>query len=172
MTSSAYTASTGSRVADGNGAIEELRCCRLQGTSGQHAAIGQVVKFENGMICWKLHPVYAQWLWPLMTRVSELVLLMPQNLLEPLAAYDFPHVPRPPSEKEKRLILKLPERPTDCARVYTLRVPGKSALVQRAFPTRLANLLILRDHRRGDQRTAGQKATEANAPPSITVSGD
>jgi len=80
-----------------------------------------------------------------------------------LTTGDFPHVPRSPSEKEKRLILKIAGRPTDRARVYTLRTPGKSALVHRAFPTRLANLLILRNHRRGDHRTTRQKATEGNA---------
>jgi hypothetical protein len=93
---------------------------------------------------------------------------VPQTLLEPLTTLDFPHVPRPPSEKEKRQILKIPDCPTDCVRVYTLRVPRKSALVHRAFPTRLANLLILRKHRRGDQRTATRKATEANTLPSNT----
>jgi len=172
VTTATHTTPTARRVADADGAIEESRYCRLLGTSGAHAAIGQAVKLENDSVCWKLHPVYAQWLWPLMTRVTELVLLVPQDLLEPLTTYDFPHAPRPPSEKEKRLILKIPERPTDCARVYTLRVPGKAALVHRAFPTRLANLLILRDHRRGDQRTARQKATEADALPSNTRAAD
>jgi len=172
MTTATHTTPTARRVADAGGAIEESRYCRLLGTSGAHAAIGQAVKLENDSVCWKLHPVYAQWLWPLMSRVAELVLLVPQDLLEPLTTHDIPPAPRPPSEKEKHLILKIPERPTDCVRVYTLRVPGKAALVHRAFPTRLANLLILRDHRRGDQATAARKANEANALPPDTGAAD
>lgn len=128
-------------------AIEEAGYCRLHGTSGKYSAIGEVGAFEDDMACWKLHPGYAEWFWPLMTRVSELVLLIPKKLLEPFDVNDSLSPPRSPSESAKREILKLPERPIDCARVYTLRIPGKMALVHRAFPTRLANLGILRDIR-------------------------
>jgi len=128
-------------------ALEEAGYCRLQGTSGRYSAIGEVGAIEDDMACWKLHPVYAEWFWPLMTRVSELVLLMPKQLLEPFDARDSLSPPRSPSESTKRQILKLAERPVDCASVYTLRIPGKMALVHRAFPTRLANLGILREIR-------------------------
>ena len=128
-------------------AIAEAGYCRLQGTSGRYSAIGEVDAFEDDMACWKLHPVYAEWFWPMMTRVSELVLLVPKQLLEPYDAKDSLSPPRSPNESTKRQILKLPERPIDCARVYTLRIPGKMALVHRAFPTRLANLGILREIR-------------------------
>ncbi|MBU6199481.1 MAG: hypothetical protein KGP08_07480, partial [Xanthomonadaceae bacterium] len=109
--------------------ISELGHCRLHGTSGKYSAIGEATKFEDSMVCWKLDPAYAEWFWPLMTRVVELVLLVPKNLLEPLGSADSLSPPPPPSEKAKRLILKIPERPADCVRVYTLRVPGKAALV-------------------------------------------
>ncbi|MHB8446455.1 MAG: hypothetical protein ACYC9P_00775 [Rudaea sp.] len=144
--------------------ISEFSHCRLHGTSGKYSAIGEAAKFEDGMVCWKLDPAYAEWFWPLMTRVVELVLLVPKNLLEPLSSADSLSPPQPPSEKAKRLILKIPERPADCVRVYTLRVPGKAALVHKAFPTRLANLLIVRRYRRRFQdaqsdATLGDDAT-------------
>ena len=128
-------------------AFEEAGYRRLHGTSGRYCAIGEVGAFEDDMACWKLHPAYAEWFWPMMTRVSELVLLIPRQLLEPFDANDTLAPPRSPSESTKRQILKLPERPIACARVYTLRIPGKMALVHRAFPTRLANLGILREIR-------------------------
>jgi len=131
------------------GAFEEVSYRRLQGTSGTHCVIGEVSAFEDDMACWKLHPAYAEWFWPMMTRVSELVLLIPTQLLEPFDSNDSLAPPRSPSESTKRQILKLPERPSACARVYTLRIPGKTALVHRAFPTRLANLGILREIRAG-----------------------
>lgn len=136
------------RIVDTEREISECGHCRLHGTSGKYSAIGEAAKFEDGMVCWKLDPAYAEWFWPLMTRVVELVLLVPKNLLEPLSSADSLSPPQPPSEKAKRLILKIPERPADCVRVYTLRVPGKAALVHKAFPTRLANLLIVRRYRR------------------------
>ena len=52
----ACTTLTASRAADAGDAIEESQYCRLLGTPGSHAAIGQAVKSENGMVCWKLHP--------------------------------------------------------------------------------------------------------------------
>jgi hypothetical protein len=137
---------------DDERAIEESSHNRLHGTSGKYSVIGEVATLENDMVCWKLHPVYAEWFWPMMTRVAELALLVPKNLLEPSSSRDCLDPPRPPSESARRLILKIQERPADCVRVYTLRVPGKVALVRKAFPTRLANLIILREYLPRDLR--------------------
>ncbi|HEX6832451.1 MAG TPA: hypothetical protein VF132_02865 [Rudaea sp.] len=130
---------------------DDLGHWRLRGTSGAHAAIGEVLKIEDGMACWKLHPVYAAWFWPLMSRVSDLTLYLPEDLLEPIGAHDSLSAPPAPTESEKNDILQMPERLTDCARVYTLRLPGKPALVHRGFPTRLANLSILRSYRTAER---------------------
>lgn len=80
-------------------AIGEPGYRRLQGTSGRFSAIGEVDTFEDDMACWKLHPVYAEWFWPLMTRVCELVLLIPKQLLEPFESRDSLSPPRSPSER-------------------------------------------------------------------------
>jgi len=122
--------------------------CRLVGTRGSSSAVGEIVKLENGVACWKMHPHYAAWFWPLMSRVTELVLQLPESMLEPLQPGDNTAAPPPPSEDEKRTILRLKEKEADCARVYTLQIHGKSPLIRKAFPTRLANLAILRRHRR------------------------
>lgn len=129
------------------GALEEGGRFRLQGTAGKYAAVGEIANGESQTVCWKLDPTFAQWFWPLMTRVVELVLLVPRSMLEPPGPSDALSAPRPPSEKEKRQILKIQELPGDCVQVYTLRIPGKPALVHKAFPTRVANLLILREYR-------------------------
>jgi hypothetical protein len=123
---------------------------RLAGTRGKSAAVGEVLKIENGAACWKLDPLYAAWFWPLMSRVNDLVLLLPEKLLEPAEKGDSTSPPVPPNEDEKRTILQLKERQADCARVYTLAMRGKPALIHKGFPTRLANLAILRNHRGGD----------------------
>lgn len=129
-------------------AIQHSGYCRLHGTSGRYAAVGEVLEFEGELACWKLHPIYGEWFWPLLSGIAELVLLVHRGLLEPLTSEDFLSVPLPPSASARRSIRRIPERLTDCARVYTLRLCGERALVSRAFPTRLANLLILREHRR------------------------
>lgn len=117
---------------------------RLSGTSGKSAVVGELLKTENGLACWKLHPKYAAWFWPLMNPVNDLALQLPETLLEPAQDGDSLTPPAPPSDEEKRVILKLPECQADCARVYTLAIRGKAALVYKGFPTRLANLAILR----------------------------
>lgn len=119
---------------------------RLSGTSGKSAVVGELLKSENGLACWKLHPRYATWFWPLMSPVNDLALQLPEKLLEPAQAGDSVTPPPPPSDEEKRAILQLPECQTECARVYTLAMRGKAALVYKGFPTRLANLAILRRH--------------------------
>ena len=123
--------------------------CRLTGTSGNSAVVGELLKVENGAACWKLHPNYAAWFWPLMSRVNDLVLLLPEQLLEPMQKGDDTTPPLAPSEEEKREILQLAERQADCAKVYTLAMRGKPALVYKGFPTRQANLAILRKYRGG-----------------------
>lgn len=122
---------------------------RLSGTSGKWAVVGEVLKTENGMARWKLHPDYARWFWPLMNRVNDLVLQVPEQLLEPAQKKDSLSTPVPPSDDEKRAILQLAERPSDCARVYTLAIRGKPALVYKGFPSRFANLAILSGCRGG-----------------------
>jgi len=125
----------------------DLTRCRLTGTSGGLAVVGELLKVENGAACWKLHPDYAAWFWPLMSRVNDLVLLLPEKLLEPVRKGDSMSPPPPPSEEEKKAILQLAERQADCAKVYTLAMRGKPALVYKGFPTRVANLAILRKYR-------------------------
>jgi hypothetical protein len=122
--------------------------CRLHGTSGRYAVVGEALEFDGDLACWKLHPNYGEWFWPLLSGIAELVLLVPRGLLEPLTSEDFLCVPLPPSASARRSIRRMPERLTDCVRVYTLRLAGEASLVSRACPTRLANLLILREHRR------------------------
>ena len=129
---------------------------RLNGTSGKSAVVGEIVKAENGVACWKLHPRYAAWFWPLMSPVNDLTLQLPEGLLEPVEKGDNLSPPIPPDEDVKRAILKLPECQTDCARVYTLAMRGKAALVYKGFPTRLANLDILRRYRNAEPSGTAQ----------------
>jgi hypothetical protein len=137
------------------GGPRKIRTCdqrinrRLTGTSGSQAVVGELIKIENGAACWKLHPNYAAWFWPLMSRVNDLVLLLPEKLLKPMQKGDTTVPPIAPSEEEKREILQLAERQADCAKVYTLAMRGKPALVYKGFPTRQANLAILRKNRGG-----------------------
>lgn len=133
---------------DATSPIGDSNYYRLTGTSGRSAVVGEILKAENGVACWKLHPRYATWFWPLMSPVNDLALQLPEGLLEPAEQGDNLSPPVPPSDDEKRAILKLPETQTDCARVYTLAMRGKAALVYKGFPTRLANLAILRSYRR------------------------
>lgn len=142
------------RERDGDGEMDALALAgdskirRLSGTSGEFAAVGEVLNAENGVACWKLHPNYATWFWPLMNPVNNLVLQLPESMLEPVQEEDSQSPPVPPSDEKKRAILKLAERQADCARVYSLAMRGKSALVHKGFPTRVANLAILRRYRK------------------------
>lgn len=118
--------------------------CRLVGTKGACAATGEVLKVENGNAIWKLDPAYAAWFWPLMSRVSSLVILIGEKELEPVAKGDSTDVPEPPTEAQKDMILRMMDLPENCARVYTLVLKGKPASVNKAFPTRTVNLDALR----------------------------
>jgi hypothetical protein len=133
---------------------KDISFCRLTGTSGSQAVVGELIKVENGAACWKLHPNYAAWFWPLMSRVNDLVLLLPEKLLEPMQKGDSTAPPTAPNEEEKREILQLAERQADCAKVYTLAMRGKPALVYKGFPTRQANLAILHKYRSARSRPA------------------
>src|SRR4051812_3952329 len=86
---------------------KDISFCRLSGTSGNSAVVGELLKVENGAACWKLHPNYAAWFWPLMSRVNDLVLLLPEKLLEPMQKGDSTAPPTAPNEEEKREILQL-----------------------------------------------------------------
>jgi hypothetical protein len=118
--------------------------CRLVGTKGALAATGEVLKVENGNAIWKLDPAYAAWFWPLMSRVSSLVILINEKDLEPVEASDSKDIPEPPTETQKDMILRMMDLPENCARVYTLVLKGKPASVNKAFPTRTVNLDALR----------------------------
>src|SRR5437868_13419598 len=67
---------------------KDISFCRLTGTSGSQAVVGELIRVENGAACWKLHPNYAAWFWPLMSRVNDLVLLLPEMLREPMQKAD------------------------------------------------------------------------------------
>jgi len=117
---------------------------RLVGTKGELAAVGEVADAGNGNVCWKLHPAYAAWFWPLMLKATSLALLVPENLLEPATDDDSKTAPRAPTEVEKTAILKAPEPTDDAVRVYTLVLKGKPPSVNKAFPTRTVSLNALR----------------------------
>jgi hypothetical protein len=117
---------------------------RLVGSKGMLAVVGEVVELPDGNVCWKLHPAYAAWFWPLMLKAVSLALLLPQSMLEPAGEDDNIAAPRPPTEIEKSAILKTPESAEDSARVYTLVLKGKQPSVHKAFPTRSVNLATLR----------------------------
>ena len=116
---------------------------RLVGTKGASAAVGQALEIKDGSVVWKLDPSYGAWLWPLMHKLTELVLTMPQTHLEPVEAGDCVAPPRAPSEVEKDKVLKMPELPKDELRVYKLVIKGKTPSVSKAFPKRTANLSAL-----------------------------
>jgi hypothetical protein len=117
---------------------------RLVGSKGMLAVVGEVAELPDGNVCWKLHPAYAAWFWPLMLKAVSLALLLPQSMLEPIGEDDNIAAPRPPTEIEKSAILKTPESAEDSARVYTLVLKGKQPSVHKAFPTRSVNLATLR----------------------------
>jgi hypothetical protein len=123
--------------------LDPTRLRRLAGTRGEHAAVGEALDSADGFVCWELNPAYAAWFWPLMQKATGLVLSIPESELEPLQTGDCTAPPRAPTEEEKDAILKFPERAEDCARVYTLVLRGKPALVHKAFPTRTANMQAL-----------------------------
>ena len=117
---------------------------RLAGTKGPLAVVGEVTEVIDGKACWKLHPAYAAWFWPLMLMATAVALLIPESLLEPSDERDIVVPPRAPTEEEKDHILKAPEPTTDAVRVYTLVLKGKQPSVHKAFPTRTISLGALR----------------------------
>lgn len=123
---------------------DPARLQRLVGTRGARAIVGEVLESWNGLVCWELNPAYSAWLWPLMLKTTQLVLAIPESKLEPLQPDDSTASPRAPTEEEKNEILKLPERTEDSVRIYTLVLKGKPKVVHKAFPTRTANMRVLR----------------------------
>ena len=117
---------------------------RLVGTKGAAAAVGQALEIKDGIVTWKLDPSYGAWFWPLMHKLTELVLAMPEAHLEPIEEGDCLAPPRAPNEAEKDKVLKMPEPAKDELRVYRLVIKGKTPSVIRAFPKRTANLGALR----------------------------
>ena len=117
---------------------------RLVGTKGPSAAVGQALETKDGNVVWKLHPAYGAWFWPLMHKLTELVLTVPEGQLEPVQAGDTVEPPRAPSEVEKDKVLKMPELVKDELRVYKLVIKGKTPSVSKAFPKRTASLSALR----------------------------
>jgi hypothetical protein len=117
---------------------------RLRGTTGERAAVGEVLAVQDGKAVWKLHPSYAAWLWPLMSKATELSLYIPESLLEPMQDGDSTTPPRPPTEQEKDEILRAPEQITDAVQVYSLALKGKYPTVRKAFPTRTVTLGAIR----------------------------
>jgi hypothetical protein len=117
---------------------------RLAGTAGALAVVGEVTDIIDGNACWKLHPAYAAWFWPLMLKATAVALLVPETLLEPVVEADLVAAPRAPTEEEKDHILKQPEPSKDAVRVYTLVLKGKQPSVHKAFPTRMISLGALR----------------------------
>src|SRR5215468_4271576 len=111
---------------------------RLIGTRGRSAAVGQALEVKDGSVRWKLHPAYGAWFWPLMLKLKELELSVPEELLEPVEEGDCIAPPREPSEAEKDKVLKMPELAKNDVRVYTLVIKGKYPSVQKAFPMRTA----------------------------------
>jgi hypothetical protein len=122
-------------------AVENLR---LVGTKGASAAVGQALEVKDGNVVWKLHPAYGAWFWPLMHKLTELVLTIPEGQLEPVQSGDTVAPPRAPSEVEKDKVLKMPELAKDELRVYKLVIKGKTPSVSKAFPKRTASLSALR----------------------------
>jgi hypothetical protein len=117
---------------------------RLRGTTGERAAVGEVLAVQDGKAIWKLHPSYAAWLWPLMSKATELSLYIPEALLEPMQDGDSTVPPRAPTEQEKDEILREPEQIADAVQVYSLALKGKYPSVRKAFPTRTVTLGAIR----------------------------
>lgn len=125
-------------------AVNEGANLRLIGTKGRTAAVGKALEIKDGYVCWKLDPTYGAWFWPLMHKLTELVLSVPEAVLEPAEEADCVTPPRAPSEAEKDKVLKMPEQTKDAVRIYRLVIKGKTASVNKAFPTRTVSLGILR----------------------------
>ena len=140
-TASASTAVKPRRMATDADASVRMR---LVGTKGPFAAVGHAIAMLDGSVCWRLDPAYGAWLWPLMHKLTELVLSVPEAQVEPVEEGDCALPPRAPSEAEKDAILKLPELAKDGVRVFALTIKGKPRSVHKAFPTRTANLGALR----------------------------
>lgn len=117
---------------------------RLVGTKGASAIVGHALESREGVVCWRLDPAYGAWFWPLMLKLKELVLSVPEALLEPAEEGDCTAPPRAPNEVEKDKVLKMREQPKDDLRVYSLVIKGKYPSVRKAFPMRTANLGALR----------------------------
>jgi hypothetical protein len=117
---------------------------KLAGSKGAFAAIGEVAETRDGKVCWKLHPAYAAWFWPLMLKATALSLFVPEELLEPVDASAYVPPPRRPTEDEIDVILKAPEPVQDAIQVHTLVLKGKQPSVHKAFPTRMVSLAALR----------------------------
>ena len=132
---------------------------RLRGAKGLRAVVGEVTEVCDGRVVWNLHPAYASWFWPLMSKATELSLWIPESLLEPAEEGDCRVAPREPSEREKDELLKTPERAEDAVQVYglVLKGKGKQASIRKGFPTRtvaLSTLRYCRLHISRDQKKA------------------
>ena len=125
-------------------ARDVTRLRRMVGMKGPQAAVGEALEVRDGMVCWELDPAYAAWFWPLMQKVTHLVLSVPEAELEHTVEGDCTAPPRPPTEPEKDRILKLPDVPAEQVRVYTLVLKGKPAIVHKAFPTRTISVKALK----------------------------
>jgi hypothetical protein len=119
------------------------RLCRLVGTSGAAAAVGEALESQNGFVCWELDPAYCTWFWPFMDKAAKLVLLIPEGDLEPIESGDCLTAPRVPTKAEKDAVLKLSED-ANKVRVYSLVLRGRQPSVHKAFPTRTINIEALR----------------------------
>jgi hypothetical protein len=139
---------------------------RLKGAKGLRAAVGEITEVHGGKAVWRLHPAYAAWFWPLMTKATELSLYIPTSLLEPAEGGDSVIPPRGPTEKEKNELLKKPERTEDAVQVYglVLHGRGKQASIRKGFPTRTVALSALRYCRlhisRDDKKPAAAAASK------------
>ena len=120
------------------------RMFRLAGTQGIRAIAGEAVESKDGQVCWELDPAYSAWFWPFMDKAATLVLLVPENRLEPIESGDRLEAPRAPTRAEKDKIVKLPEDDKNGVRVYSLVLRGKSPTVHKAFPTRIISERALR----------------------------
>lgn len=119
-----------------------------------------------GWLCWKLHPVFASWLWPLLIPATELALYVPSDLLEIARSPGL--VPQRPTEAQKDAVLKLPDLAEEQIRVYRLVLKGKPPSVHKAFPTRTCSRAALhycerfaRADEAAAERAAPRKRTSA-----------
>ena len=117
---------------------------RLAGTRGSQAVVGEALEAQNGLICWELDPAYSAWFWPFMDKAARLVLLIPEDDLEPVQVDDAIEPPRAPTRSEKGSVLQFSEESTNSVRVYSLVLRGKQPSVHKAFPTRTVSIEALR----------------------------